>query len=196
MKARLAPFILLAMPTLSFAAGTPPDATTYEPGAWSPYLVGGLLGVLTWLTFYFSDKPVGASSFYATVAGMIGGLIAPKHTRSLAYFKENPPKLGWETVFVLTTIVGGFIAAKTGGEFNPRWLPAMWADRFGEGSLAWRAVAGFAGGLFMAFGARMAGGCTSGHGISGTLQLNVASWIAVICFFVGGIVLANLVFRI
>ena len=41
-----------------------------------------------------------------------------------------------------------------------------------------------------------AGGCTSGHGISGTLQLNVASWIAVICFFVGGAVVANLMYRI
>ena len=40
----------------------------------------------------------------------------------------------------------------------------------------------FGGGMLMAFGARLAGGCTSGHGISGTLQLNVASWISVICF--------------
>lgn len=39
----------------------------------------------------------------------------------------------------------------------------------------------------MAFGARFAGGCTSGHGISGALQLNVGSWIAVVCFFIGGI---------
>ena len=42
----------------------------------------------------------------------------------------------------------------------------------------------------MAFGARFAGGCTSGHGISGTMQLNVGSWIAVICFFIGGIAVA------
>lgn len=53
----------------------------------------------------------------------------------------------------------------------------------------------FAGGVLMAFGARLAGGCTSGHGISGTLQLNVASWIAVICFFVGGAFVAALLFR-
>ena len=48
----------------------------------------------------------------------------------------------------------------------------------------------------MAFGARMAGGCTSGHGISGTLQLSVGSWIAVVCFFVGGIATALLMFRV
>jgi len=47
----------------------------------------------------------------------------------------------------------------------------------------------------MAFGARMAGGCTSGHGISGTMQLSVGSWVAVVCFFAGGIATALLMFR-
>lgn len=186
--------ICLAHPILASAADSP-DPKQFEPAAWSPYLVGGLLGVLTWLTFYFSDKPVGASSFYATIAGKIGMLVAPKHTKSLAYFKDNPPKFGWEAVFVLATIVGGFIAAFTGGEFNNQWVPDMWAAKFGADSLPVRAAAALGGGILMAFGARMAGGCTSGHGISGTLQLNVASWIAVISFFVGGIILANIVFR-
>ena len=48
--------------------------------AWSPYLVGALIGVLTWLTFLFSDKPLGASTAYARVAGMLGKLVAPRHT--------------------------------------------------------------------------------------------------------------------
>jgi uncharacterized membrane protein YedE/YeeE len=51
-------------------------------------------------------------------------------------------------------------------------------------------VTGFGGGLLMAYGARLAGGCTSGHGISGTLQLNPGSWITVICLFIGGIAVA------
>jgi uncharacterized membrane protein YedE/YeeE len=46
----------------------------------------------------------------------------------------------------------------------------------------------------MAIGARWAGGCTSGHGISGSLQLSVASWVAVFCFFAGGIATAMLLF--
>ena len=87
------------------------------------------------------------------------------------------------------------VAAKSGGEFSGNWLPQMWTDKFGD-SIWLRAGIGFVGGLLMAFGARMAGGCTSGHGISGTMQLNVASWIAVICFFIGGVVVANLLFRV
>jgi uncharacterized membrane protein YedE/YeeE len=48
----------------------------------------------------------------------------------------------------------------------------------------------------MSFGARMARGCTSGHGISGAAQLNVASWIALLCFFIGGAIVANIIYRI
>ena len=58
-----------------------------------------------------------------------------------------------------------------------------------------RTVLAFAGGAIMAYGARMAGGCTSGHGISGALQLAVGSWIAVICFFLGGIAVAMVLYR-
>ena len=171
------------------------DARNYPGPAWSPYLVGPGIGVLSWLTFYFSDKPIGASSFYATVAGMFGKSVAPKHTSELDYFKTNPPKLNWEFSFVLAAIAGAAAAALTGGGFVNEWVPEMWRARFGD-SLALRAAFALSGGALMAFGARLAGGCTSGHGISGTLQLNVASWIAVICFFIGGAVVANLMFRI
>ena len=51
-------------------------------------------------------------------------------------------------------------------------------------------------GVLLGFGARWAGGCTSGHGISGTMQLAVSSWISAICLFVGGIVMAQLLFAI
>jgi uncharacterized protein len=171
------------------------SALDYPGPAWSPYLVGAAIGVLSWLTFYFSDKPIGVSSFYAHVAGFVGKLIAPRRTASLAYFKDKPPRVGWGFVFVIGIIVGGAIAALTGREFANEWLPPMWEARFGQ-SVALRAVVAFGGGLLMAVGARLAGGCTSGHGISGTLQLNVASWIAMICFFVGGIAVALPLFKL
>ncbi len=180
-----------ALGPLSVAVAAEPavNALDYPGPAWSPYVVGAGIGVLSWLTFYFSDKPIGASSFYAHIAGFLGKLIAPRHTQSLAYFRDKPPRVSWGFVFVVATIVGGAIAALTGGEFTNEWLPPIWEARFGD-SIALRAAIGFGGGLLMAFGARLAGGCTSGHGISGTLQLNPASWIAVICLFIGGIAVA------
>jgi hypothetical protein len=175
-------------------AGASVNALDYSGPAWSPYLVGAAIGVLSWLTFYFSDKPIGASSFYAHLAGFLGQLIAPRHTASLTYFKDKPPRVGWEAVFVAAVIAGGAIAALTGGEFDNEWLPPIWEARFGD-SVALRAAVAFPGGMLMAFGARLAGGCTSGHGISGTLQLNLASWISLICFFIGGVAVALPLFK-
>jgi uncharacterized membrane protein YedE/YeeE len=177
------------------AAGASVNALDYPGPAWSPYLVGAGIGVLSWLTFYFSDKPIGASSFYAQLAGFLGKLLAPRHTAALTYFKDKPPRVSWGFVFVIATILGGAIAALTGGEFANEWLPPIWEARFGD-SVALRAAIAFPGGMLMAFGARLAGGCTSGHGISGTLQLSVASWIAVICIFVGGVAVALLLFKL
>lgn len=171
------------------------DARNYPGPAWSPYIVGAGIGVLSWLTFYFSDKPIGASSFYATVAGLIGWVVAPRHTENLEYFKKSPPRVNWEFAFVLAIIAGAAVAAISGDGLVNQWLPPMWSARFGD-SLALRAVFAFTGGALMAFGARLAGGCTSGHGISGTLQLNVASWIAVVCFFIGGAFVANVLYRL
>lgn len=191
----LAVVVALAAPNLAVAVPHGVDALSCPGPAWSPYLIGAGIGVLSWLTFYFSDKPIGASSFYAQVAGLLGKFVAPARTDKLTYFKDNPPRVGWEFYFVVFIVFGGAIAAISGGEFVNEWLPAMWVARFGAG-IALRAVVTFAGGFLMAVGARLAGGCTSGHGISGTLQLNVASWIAVICLFIGGIAVAMPLFNL
>jgi len=188
--------LLLLVPQMASAVVYPgADPHEYSGPAWSPYIVGAGIGVLSWLTFYFSDKAIGASSFYATLAGIIGKAVAPRHTESLKYYRENPPKVDWALVFVASAIMGGFVAAFTGGEITNEWMHPMWVARFGD-SIILRGFVGFVGGVLMAFGARLAGGCTSGHGISGTLQLNVASWIAVICMFIGGIATAMLLYRV
>lgn len=193
----LAAIVIVGIVSSEPALGIEPalDARNYPGAAWSPYWVGAGIGILSWLTFYFSDKPIGASSFYATVAGFIGRAVARRRTKNLEYFQSNPPKVNWEFAFVLAAIAGAAVSATTGGMLANEWVPSMWSARFGDDVLL-RGAFAFGGGALMAFGARMAGGCTSGHGISGTLQLNVASWIAVICFFIGGAVTANLMFRI
>ncbi len=173
-----------------------PEAYPYPAPAWSPYLVGGLIGVLVVLTLTFSQKPVGASSAYASLAGLIGRLVAPRHTASLRFFQEHTPAIGWTLLFVVGAMGGAFVAAWTGGELTGTYLQDLWVARFGAESYALRTVAALAGGALMAFGARMAGGCTSGHGISGTLQLAVGSWISVICFFIGGVAAAMLLYRL
>ena len=71
-------------------------------------------------------------------------------------------------------------------------VPPFFKEIFGDDAILRLAVA-LIGGILMGLGARWAGGCTSGHGISGTLQLSLASWIAVICFFASGIIAAGII---
>jgi hypothetical protein len=164
-------------------------------GAWSPYLVGALIGVLVMATLYFSDKPLGVSTAYARLAGLVGNVFSKGHTETLKYYQDKKPKVEWEVMLLFGIVPGALLAAATGGELAPSWVPAPWAERFGD-SIALRVGAAFLGGAVMAFGARLAGGCTSGHGISGTLQLSVGSWIASACFFVAAVVTAMLLYGI
>ena len=160
---------------------------------WSPYAAGAGIGVLCCLTFLFSDKAIGCTTAFARTSAMIEWLLRGKKVLARPYYKKFPPVVDWEWMLVLGILLGSFLSAKSSGQFNLRWIPEMWALAHGP-SLALRLWIAFVGGLFMSLGARWAGGCTSGHGISGTLQLAVSSWIATVSFFIGGIATAYLVY--
>lgn len=166
-----------------------------ESGAWSPYLVGMLIGLLSMATFYFSNKPLSVSTAYARLAGLVGNLFFKGHTENLKFYQETKPEIEWGVMLVFGMLLGAFIAAVSGGEITAAWVPAQWEQRFGP-DLALRLGMAFVGGAIMAYGARLAGGCTSGHGISGALQLSVSSWIALVCFFVAAVPTAHLLYRL
>ena len=190
--------LLLGLPAAGFGQDVRelPSPYPYPEPAWSPYLAGALIGLLALLTLSFSKKPVGASSAYSDLAGMIGRVATPRHIASLKYYQEHKPAVSWTFVFVIGAIGGSFLAAWSGGELTGTYLQDLWIARFGAESHWLRTLVALAGGILMAYGARLAGGCTSGHGISGTLQLAVGSWVAVICFFIGGIGTAMLLYRL
>lgn len=189
-------FFLLLSTTVARAADELPSPYPYSEPAWSPYVAGALIGVLVLSTLALAGKKIGASSAYSDMAGMLGRLIAPRHIASISYYQKSKPTIGWTLMVVVGAVVGSSLAAATGGELTGTYLQDLWIARFGAESYLLRTFVALLGGGLMAFGARMAGGCTSGHGISGTLQLAVGSWIAVICFFIGGIVAAMLIYRI
>ena len=73
--------LILLVPKWMRSPSSPPWTRVVIPApSWSPYLVGAGIGILSWLTFYISDKPIGASSFYATVAGFIGKAVRARVT--------------------------------------------------------------------------------------------------------------------
>jgi len=162
---------------------------------WSPYLVGALIGVLSWITFVISDKPIGCSTAFARTGGMIEKIFRGQKTEERPYYKKFAPAVDWEWMLVLGVIIGAFLSACLSGGFLWQWVPGCWSETVGTGRFA-RWVPALAGGIIMGFGARWAGGCTSGHGISGTLQLAVSSGLAALCFFAGGIASAMLIFHV
>lgn len=165
----------------------------HESGAWSPYLVGTLIGLLSMATFYFSNKPLSVSTAYARLAGLVGNLFSKEHTENLKFYQDTKPKIEWGEMLVFGMLLGAFIAAVTGSEIADAWVPELWKHRFGADVLFRQGIA-FVGGAMMAYGARLAGGCTSGHGISGALQLSVSSWIALVCFFIAAVATAHLLY--
>lgn len=159
---------------------------------WSPYVAGAGIGILGWLAFLLSDRFLACSSAYARTAGMIEKLFRGAAAENDEYYKEFQPRVDWEWMLVAGVFIGALISSVLAGGPDFSAVPSEWADWFGE-SAPLRIAASFAGGLLVGFGARWAGGCTSGHGISGTLQLALSSWIAVILFFGAGILSAALV---
>lgn len=162
---------------------------------WSPYAAGIGIGVLSWLTFLISKKPIGCSTAFARTSGMIEKIFHGKKVEQKLYFREVKLIVDWEWMLVLGIVIGSLLSSLLTGDFQWQWVPSRWAAAFGAAPLT-RIVVAVLGGVCLGFGSRWTGGCTSGHGISGTLQLVVSSWISAICFFIGGIATALLLYNL
>lgn len=169
-----------------------------EKGTWNPYLAGALSGLVAVASVGFTGKFFGASTSFVRTAGMMESWLAPERVAQNSYFSKylEPGMSGidWQWMFVVGILLGALIAAVTSGSFRWQALPDTWQARFGTGSKLSRALTAFIGGAILIFGARMAGGCPSGHGLSGVMQLSVSGFIALICFFAGGLITARLLY--
>lgn len=162
---------------------------------WSPYTVGIGIGILSWIAFVLSDKPLGCSTAFARTSGMIEKLLRGRKVLDKPYYQKFMPEIDWEWMLVVGVIIGAFFSSTLSGTFGIDWVPPRWQAAAGDSAVTRWIVALF-GGVLMGIGARWAGGCTSGHGISGTMQLAVSSWLAAMSFFAGGIATAMLLYRV
>jgi uncharacterized membrane protein YedE/YeeE len=174
-------------------------------GTWHWSISGFLIGLVMLVLIYFG-KSFGMSSNLKTLCTMAG---AGKYA---GFFKMDWREQKWNLAVVLGTILGGFVAYHFLSDasivnLNPKTIEAI--ATFGidapNGKLVPNALFGneifssvkgvfllFFGGILIGFGTRYAGGCTSGHAISGLSNLQIPSLIAVIGFFVGGLVMVHL----
>ena len=167
------------------------DVFTSTP--WSPYIAGVIIGLLNCAAIMFSDKFIGCSAAFSKTSGMLEKLARGASVAEKPYYKKFVPGIDWEWMLVAGVAAGAFLSAWLSGDLGAVFVPGLWAERFG-GSDALRFAGALAGGVLVGIGARWAGGCTSGHGISGTMQLAASSWVAALCFFAGGIAAAMLLY--
>ena len=161
---------------------------------WNPYLVGAGIGVLSWLSFLISRKALGTSTTFARTSGMIWEKYDKERVADMKYYQKYLPQIDWQWMLVLGIIIGSFISSSLSGTFSLSFRPATEFVSVLNQTVIGRVFSALLGGMLIGFGARWAGGCTSGHGISGTLQLSISSWLAAICFFIGGILTALLLY--
>lgn len=172
---------------------------------WSWWFSGALIAAIMFFLLYFGQS-FGFSSNLRTICAAAG------LGKSAKFFDFNWRSQTWNLVFLVGAILGGFIARQYLSTDAPVQISQATIDDMSKLGIAAPdslqpaelfsldavlSLKGFLilaiGGMFVGFGSRYAGGCTSGHAISGLSDLQMPSLIAVIGFFIGGLVMTFLI---
>lgn len=156
------------------------------------YLVGAGIGILSWVVFAVVNAPIGITTALSEASGAVAmPLLGADAVAANPYWAKTVPAWDYGTLFLVGTFLGALLSSLLERTFKWELVPDTWRERFG-GKVMPRFLAAFAGGAIAMFGARLAGGCTSGHGISGSLQLAVSSWTFFVVMFVSGVITARI----
>lgn len=175
---------------------------------WPWHVSGAVIGLIMILLLFFG-KSFGFSANLRTMCSMAGA------GKSVSFFNFDWKKQTWNLLFLVGAVVGGYIANT--------WLSDGSVVDISENTIRDLSALGIAapteiqpteifswefasslkgilflviGGFLVGFGARYAGGCTSGHAISGLSDLQIPSLIAVVGFFIGGLLMTYLILPI
>lgn len=168
--------------------------------SWRPYIAGALVGclatasVLVSKNLLGSPKYLGASTTFVRSAGMIEKTVASGHVERNVYYQSNQPRVDWQFMVVAGILIGSLASSIVGKSFKMERVPPIWSSRFGE-KVSVRAVGAFLGGIVAMFGARLADGCPSGHGLSGLMQISVSGFVSMAGFFGAGVLVARFVYK-
>jgi uncharacterized protein len=137
------------------------------------WLYSGIgLAVLNGLVFLevVSNRIIGASTAYPYVADLVTG------TTSNNYFSKIQVPGQWEVLFLTGAFISGIVISLFRKEFKITLIHSNW-EKYKGNSVSKRVIWSFIGGFILIIGARMAGGCTSGHILSGGMQLALRSLV-------------------
>jgi len=149
---------------------------------WSPYWVGLGIALLSLACFLWAPELLGTSRSLTRLSALIWRALSPAHLSCNPYYQAiaEGPWIDWQMMLVLGLPIGAYLSRKLSGQELP---PSR------------RRLAPFLGGIFILFGARLAGGCTSGQAISAGMQLACSSWLFMAALFATGIPTAYLLYR-
>ena len=170
----------------SSAVHAPPVAATAERKlpAWAT--LGIIFGVVSAASILLW-APIGVSGTYPRFIAALSRQLAPGYATANPYLAKMPQFFTGETMLVVGLLIGGFLASRIGKDAKP----ALEMVHAGERTPTARYRDAFIGGFLIIAGARIAGGCTSGHIISGITQLSVSGMIFAAGVFASGIITAK-----
>lgn len=151
-------------------------------------LGGAAIGAITVAMLAVGGKRLRISTGFESLCGLVlrGG-----YFRRPALVQSSP----WRLAFLVGLVAGGLASALLGGGWQPTWALGMFDARIGwgpAGKLAWM----FAGGVLIGVGTRLAGGCTSGHGIFGLSNFERSGLVSTVAFMLAGLATTNLIYRL
>ncbi|MCL3883418.1 YeeE/YedE family protein [Marivita sp. GX14005] len=174
--------------------------------------IGGLLLGTVFFAAVLLVKPIGVSTQFVILDGIIADAVNPGfitqteegYTSTNAYMAKSGGKyaanasnpLNYSFVFVLAMALGAFLSSRLRGGIDKleRAAPAIWRANFGDTPWKRYGVA-FLGGFIVLYGARLAGGCTSGHMMSGMMQTSLSGYIFALGAFAAAIPTAMLMYK-
>jgi hypothetical protein len=170
------------------------NSTAHENGCvywpWFP-AAAALAGIIVFI-FATYGPPASSSGFVSALKGM-WLTVNPEYAEGKAHYYMIADPGSWLFAFVLGMALGGFIGGRTIKRTIDD-IPAIWKQKYGNNSFR-RYAATFIGGFLILFGARLAGGCTLGLFMSGSIQLTVSGIYFGILIFLSAMFTARIVYR-
>lgn len=147
------------------------------------FSAGVILGILAAVVPVATKYFIGASAGFAYLAALITGFGSEPYIQRIARAGT------WEIYFLIGTLIGALVSSVINRDFKIQLIPERWREAKGS-SKKRRMFWAFSGGFLIIFGARLAGGCTSGHILSGGMQLAISGMvfgtIAIAAFLITG----------
>ena len=174
--------------------------------------LGGLLLGLVFFAAVLLVKPIGVSTQFVILDGIVADLANPDlvvqtdggYSSTNAYLAKSNGKyakavsnpLNYSFVFVIAMVAGGFLSVRLRGGLDTaeKTIPALWRANFGDSAVK-RNAAAFLGGFIVLYGARLAGGCTSGHMMSGMMQTSLSGYIFAAGAFAAAVPVSLMLYR-